>query len=119
MMENQGRFSEAIEAYRDVVEHHEGPTAARAQFQIGECLFALRDFKQAVRELLRVDILYAYPEWSAPALFEAGRCFEELGDPIEARSQYKLVQERYGQTEWASLAGKRLGALERSRVPGQ
>ncbi|MCH7813400.1 MAG: tetratricopeptide repeat protein, partial [Planctomycetes bacterium] len=57
--ENLGRYSEAIASYRKVVARHQGPTAARAQFQMGECLFAQQEYDEAVRELLKVDILYA------------------------------------------------------------
>ncbi|MBI5866315.1 MAG: tetratricopeptide repeat protein, partial [Planctomycetes bacterium] len=109
--ENQGRHDEAIAAYREVVERHKGPTAARAQFQIGECLFARKQHAEAVRELLKVDILYAYPEWSAAALYEAGRCFEQLNQTGEARTQYSVVAEKHAGTRWAELAKQRLAAL--------
>lgn len=108
--ENQSRHLEAIESYREVVERHQGPTAARAQFQIGECLFALKRHEDAVRELLKVDILFAYPEWSAAALYEAGRCFEALNKTVEAREQFRRVVENHGQTRWAQLAAERLAA---------
>ncbi|MCA9307705.1 MAG: tetratricopeptide repeat protein, partial [Phycisphaerales bacterium] len=116
--ENQGRRAEAIEAYREVVAAHEGPTAARAQFQIGECLYADDKYDEAIRELLRVDILYAYPEWSAAALYEAGRCFEALGRSSEAREQYGQVVSRFGETSWATLASERLKILTPEGVPG-
>ncbi len=106
--ENQGRHEEAMNAYRQVVASHEGPTAARAQFQIGECLFAQNKLEDAVREFLKVDILYAYPEWSAAALYEAGQCFEKLNKPQEARAQFKAVVEKFGGTQWAKLASKRM-----------
>jgi TolA-binding protein len=93
-MENRGEAEKAIAAYQPVVDRHRGPTAARAQFQIGECLFSLHRLDDAVRELLKVEILYAYPEWSAAALYEAGRCFETMA-----------------RTEWAKLAAQRLTAL--------
>ncbi len=109
--ENQGRHPEAIRAYGDVVARHNGPTAARAQFQIGECLFAQKEYEAAVRELLKVDILYAYPEWSAAALYEAGRCFEALGKTVEARRQFTKVAEEHEGTHWAGLATQRLAAL--------
>ncbi|TWT40001.1 tol-pal system protein YbgF [Phycisphaerae bacterium RAS1] len=115
--ENQQRFDEAISAYRDVAARHQGPTAARAQFQIGECLFALKQHEDAVRELLKVDILYAYPEWSAAALFEAGRCFEALGKNGDARTQYKQVAEKHGKTRWGEMAQQRLAATA-SAPPG-
>ncbi|MHC4106512.1 MAG: tetratricopeptide repeat protein [Planctomycetota bacterium] len=116
--ENQGRHDDAIAAYRLVTDRHQGPTAARAQFQIGECLFAQRRLDEAARELLKVDILYAYPKWSAAALYEAGRCFEEMGDPVDARKQYEQVQQQYPQTRWAEMAADRLTALARSTLPG-
>ncbi|MHC4651102.1 MAG: tetratricopeptide repeat protein [Planctomycetota bacterium] len=117
-LENEGRFDEAIEAYGAVVKRHQGPTAARAQFQIGECLFARKQYEEAARELLKVDILYAYPEWSAAALYEAGRCFQEMGDPVDARRQFTQVREQYPDTRWATLAGERLGELAETSLPG-
>ncbi|MFO0839967.1 MAG: tetratricopeptide repeat protein [Phycisphaerae bacterium] len=116
--ENLGRQDEAIEAYRAVVEKHKGPTAARAQFQIGECLFAKKKLDDAVRELLKVDILYAYPEWSAAALFEAGRCFAEMGKSAEARTQFAAVVDKYADTKWAEMARKRMADLGGGALPG-
>lgn len=116
--EHQGRLDEAVDAYQVIVTRHKGPTAARAQFQIGECLFAKKDYKAAVRELLRVDILYAYPEWSAAALYEAGRCFEKLGQNVEARAQFKAVAERHADTQWAKLADKHLAEALTGNIPG-
>jgi TolA-binding protein len=116
--ENQGRHDEAIKSYRDVVARHKGPTAARAQFQIGECLFAKKEYEDAVRELLKVDILYDYPEWSAAALYEAGRCFARLAKSAEARAQFKIVVEKYGDTQWSALAAKQLAELATNVVPG-
>ena len=115
--ENQGRHEEAISAYRAVIDRHQGPTAARAQFQIGECLFARNRFDEAVRELLKVDILYAYPEWSAAALYEAGQCFERLGKTVEARAQFKTVVEKHRDTRWAQLAANRLESMAGATVP--
>lgn len=118
--EHQGRHDEAITAYRAVTERHQGSTAARAQFQIGECLFARKRYEDAARELLKVDILYAYPEWSAAALFEAGRCLELLDKGAEAREQFRAVREKHGDTKWAELAGQRLSEMSSTApTPGR
>jgi TolA-binding protein len=117
--EHQSRYNEAIAAYRAVVDRHAGATAARAQFQIGECLFAQKQFDEAVRELLKVDILYAYPEWSAAALYEAGRCFEQLRKPVEAKRQFQAVVDRFGDSAWANSAADRLPQLTANLVPGR
>ncbi len=110
-LEHEGRHEEAREAYSAVVASHKGPTAARAQFQIGECLFAEEKFDEAVRELLRVDILYDYPEWSAAALYEAGRAFEQLRKFGEARRQFRDTIDRFPDSDWAPLARERLDRL--------
>ncbi len=110
-LENAGKPREAMPHYRAVADKHKGDTAARAQFQLGECLFALNEHEEAVRELLRVDILHASPTWSAAALYEAGRCFEAMGKVGEARAQYRAVQERFGESDWAKAAGERLDAI--------
>lgn len=115
--EQQGHFDAAIECYRDVVARHDGPTAARAQFQIGECLFAMGKLDDAVRELLKVDVLYAHAEWSAAALYEAGRCFVALGRTDDAARQFAAVRERFATTRWAELAAKDAAGLAAPAQP--
>ncbi|MFK7884092.1 MAG: tetratricopeptide repeat protein [Phycisphaerales bacterium] len=110
-LEHDGEYEQAREGYARVIKSHSGETAARAQFQIGECLFAEGRHDDAVRELLRVDILYDYPEWSAAALYDAGRAFEQLRKFGEARQQYREIGERFGDSTWADLAADRLVAL--------
>ena len=117
--ENQSRYDDAIKAYRLVLANHQGVTAARAQFQIGECLFAQKKYADAARELLNVEILYAYPEWSAAALFEAGRCFEKLKKHDDARARYEEVREKYGDSKWAKMAEQRLAATAAVAPPGR
>jgi TolA-binding protein len=118
-IENQGRHEDAIGAYGPVAEQHAGPTAARAQFQIGECLYALGRHEEAVAEFLKVDILHAYPEWSAAALYEAGRCFEALRDPTQAKKQFREVVGRFEDSDWARLASQRLEELTDIDLPGR
>lgn len=116
--ENQGRHDVAIQAYSEVVNTHKGSTAARAQFQIGECYFAMKRHDEAVRELLKVDILFAYPEWSAAALYEAGRCFHDLDKRDDAKRQFEQVVKRYPDTNWALLSRERLQAYVPAPLPG-
>ncbi|MGH7242573.1 MAG: tetratricopeptide repeat protein [Phycisphaerales bacterium] len=117
--ENQSKYDAACEAYRDVVDRHDGPTAARAQFQIGECLYAQKKLEEAIRELLKVDVLYGYPEWSAAALYEAGRCMRDLGREKEASVQFDEVIKRFPETRWAALAKEMPGAVSAAAgLPG-
>ena len=106
-----GKKAEAIAWYLQVVETHNGATAARAQFQIGECHYALGKYDLAARELMKVDIVYAYPKWSAVALYDAGRAFEQLKQVDNARKQYSLCVKKYKGSGPAALSAKRLETL--------
>ncbi len=118
-LENAGKREDAIAAYRAVVEKHDGPTAARAQFQIGECLYGLGRLDEAVRELLKVDILYQYPQWSAAALYEAGRCFAEQKKHTEAIAQFEQVAKRFPDSQWAKPATEAAAAARPAPLPGR
>ncbi len=117
--EQQGRHEAAIEAYRDVAARHGGPTAARAQFQVGECLYAMKRHAEAVAELLKVDVLFAHPEWSAAALYEAGRCLTEMGRGADAARQFQDVTEKFPDSKWAALARERIEAARPAPLPGR
>jgi len=111
--ENRRTYDEARKWYAKVIAEHNGPTAARAQFQIGECYFAEGKLEKAAAELLKVEIVYAYPEWSARALYEAGRAFEALKQFGQAKSQYAACVKKYKNTAPAAQAAKRLKELEK------
>lgn len=104
--EQQQRYAEAIEAYRPVASSN-AALAPRAQFQIGECLFALRKHEEAVREFLKVDVLFADSEWAAASLYEAARCFDELAKAGESRRQIEELLKRFPDSKWAKLARER------------
>lgn len=116
--EHQGNIDQAIESYRQVTTNHQNETAARAQFQIGECLFAQEKHQDAVVELLKVDIQFAYPKWSAAAMYEAGRALELLNKTTEARLQFESVIERFGDSQWAALAKQQLARMRKPTLPG-
>ena len=68
----------------------------------------------SAKELLAVEFVYAYPKWSAPALYAAGRSFERLGQKDLARQQYETVVTKYkDEAEPAKLARVRLEELKR------
>ena len=118
-LENGGKRDAAIAAYRTVIANHDGPTAARAQFQIGECLYGLGRLDEAVAELLKVDILYQYPQWSAPALYEAGRCLVEQKKHAQGLAQFEQVTSRFPESQWAKAASDAAAAARPSALPGR
>ncbi len=113
-LENQKKYDDARAAYQKVISASNGETAARAQFQTGETYLAQEKFEQAIPALLAVDDVYAYPKWSARALFEAGRAFEQLKQPEQARQQYTQLVNKYKDAPEAGLAQDRLKTIKGS-----
>jgi TolA-binding protein len=103
-------FVGAREAFRRVVRSANGgktETAAMAQWMIGETFFQEANFPLALREYLRVEVVYSYPRWQAAALLQAVKCYEKLGQASEASTLYAKVLQTYPQTEFVAEASKR------------
>jgi TolA-binding protein len=108
---NLGRFDDARAAYRRVVKSAAGEkteTAAKAQWMIGESYFHQKNYEAALREYLRVEILYDYPTWQAAALFEAAKCHEHLGELKQAAELYEKLVKAYPDSPLAKDAAQRL-----------
>jgi TolA-binding protein len=107
----EGSFEDARTAYRKVTRSETGgktETAAMAQWMIGESYFHQKNYETALREYLRVEILYAYPTWQAGAELQAGKCHEELGEWKQASELYAKLLKTYPDTTFAEEASKRL-----------
>src|SRR4029077_17523356 len=111
-LENLKKYNEAREEFGKVTAVNNSEMAARAQFQIGETYMEEERLEPAVAALLAVEDVYAYPKWSARALFEAGRAFEKLHQPDEARRQYDQLRAKYKDAPKAAMAQDRLRALK-------
>ena len=116
---SEGRLDEARELYERVIHSPLGAkseTAAMAQWMIGESYFHQRKYDLALREYLRVEILYAYPTWQAAALLQAGKCHELLGEPKQALELYAKLLKNYSGTVFTEEATRRLQTAQ-ARVP--
>jgi TolA-binding protein len=117
---SQADFEAAREAYRRVIRSTGGAkteTAAMAQWMTGETYFHQKDYEAALKEYLRVEILYAYPRWQAGALLQAGMCRERLGQPAAAAELYARAARDYPNTPFAEEANRRVPLLARPAVP--
>ena len=111
---NQADFEGARQAYQKVIASAAGAkteTAAMAQWMIGESYFHQKNYEAALREYLRLEILYAYPTWQAGAVLQAGKCQELLGDAKQAASLYDRLLKVYPNTPFSDQATQRLAAL--------
>jgi len=110
-LEGRKKYPESRKWYALVEKTHDGPTAARAKYQIGQTYFAEGNYKKAAAELISVDTVYDYPAWSSKALLEAGNVFRAAKDPEAAKSQYALCIKKYPKSKEAALAAAELKKL--------
>lgn len=117
----QADFQGARDAYLRVIRSPAGAkteTAAMAQWMIGETYFHQKNYEAALREYLKVEILYAYPIWQAAGLLQAGKCRDLLGESQEADKLYARLMKDYPGTRWAAEAGRRLRTPPNKRGGG-
>lgn len=111
----QADFAGARKRYLKVIRSATGcksETAAMAQWMIGESYFHQENYDAALREYLRVEILYPYPRWQAAAVLQAGKCEELLGRKKEATEMYARLIKAYPNTEFTDEGTRRLRALQ-------
>ena len=109
----QADFEAARRMYEKVIRSARGgktETAAMAQWMTGESYFHQKNYHAAVKEYLRLEILYAYPIWQSGELLQAGKCYELLGQWKEAADQYDRLLKVYPKTTFADEARRRLQA---------
>ncbi|MGD9647531.1 MAG: tetratricopeptide repeat protein [Pirellulales bacterium] len=112
---SRGLFKEARESYQRVIDSPTGgktETVAMAQWMIGETYFHQQDYPAAIREYLRGEMLYAFPEWQAASLLQAGKCHEALAQWEDAIKLYERIGEQYTSTTHAAEAATRLSAAQ-------
>ncbi|MFQ5730895.1 MAG: tetratricopeptide repeat protein [Planctomycetaceae bacterium] len=114
--QRQAKFEQAREAFGRVVSNEKGrrtQTAAKCQFLIAETHLMQDDYEAARKAYFRVDALYAFPEWQAPALYMAGQCEEKLKDFKAAAKTYADLIQRFKDSPYAAKAKPRLASVRK------
>jgi TolA-binding protein len=124
----QARFNDARAAYDRVLRSPRGgksETAAMAQWMIGESYFQQQEFEEAIAAYHRVERLFAYPQWQAAALLQAGKCREAQGQWQEALRCYEQLLKQHAETMVADEAEQRVRVVRQRaqrdpppRLPG-
>ena len=114
-LKNQAKFTEARKVFQQVIDSENGrrtATAAKCQFLLAETLMIQEKFKEALLAYLQVDIQYKFPEWQAPALFQAGMCHEALKEYPQALKTYQDFLKRFPEHELATRAKERIKVVQ-------
>lgn len=83
----------------------------RAQWMIGETFFMQQNFSEAIAAYRQVEPIGRSDEWTAAALVQAGKSFEQLGRTREATVCYSTLVSRFGESPHAGGARRRLAAM--------
>jgi TolA-binding protein len=104
-LENQNKFKEAIEDYRMVLAaNRKDEVSARSQFQIGQCYFALKEYDEALKAFVRVELNYNSKVWVPRAMLEVGQVMIKKEMNQEANEQLNKLIKAYPESEEANLA---------------
>ena len=105
-------YRAAITRFKDFLKKYPNSGYAdNAQYWIGECYYALREFDQAILELDAVRRKYPKGDKVPAALLKQGFAFAELGDKVDARLILQELIDRYPQSEEAARAKQKLKTL--------
>ncbi|MDB4285513.1 tol-pal system protein YbgF, partial [bacterium] len=102
-------YQKAILEFEEFVANHsDHDLADNAQYWIGECYYAQKNFDLAVVEFGKVDTYFESGNKVAAALLKKGLALKELGKDQEAIVELEKVVSRYANTDEAVLAGRKL-----------
>jgi tetratricopeptide (TPR) repeat protein len=112
-------FDQARSLLERVVRSNETDSSlrGRAQWLIGETHYLQRSFTEAIEAYRRVEGIDKSGSWTAAALVQAGKSFEQLGRTREATVCYGHLLSRFADSSHAKVASQRLAAIEPANNP--
>jgi tol-pal system protein YbgF len=110
-----GQFDLAMAGFEGYIRTYPtAPDVARAQFYVGESLFQLKRYQEAITAYGRVADNHKGSASEPDALYKQGLSFEQLKDVARARQAYEALVRNFPETTNAViLARQRLQALPR------
>ena len=90
-----GKYDLAIVGFRNLLSQYpRAELSAQAQFNIGECEFARKNFVDAAREYDKVVQGYSKTEFAPKALYKKGVALQQAGKKAEAKEAFhRLVKD--------------------------
>ncbi len=107
------KFDDAIDGFGNFLnEYPKSDLADNAQFWIGECYMALKQYEQAI--LAYQDVIKKFPKGNKVpnALLRQAGAFLEIKDKTSSRLLLKKVIEKYPKSSEAKIARKKLKTLK-------
>jgi tol-pal system protein YbgF len=100
-----GNFDLALVGFRNLLSQHpRSELAAQAQYHIGECELARKDFMDAAREFDKVIQHYSKSEYAPKALYKKGLALQQAGKKADAKETFQRLIKEYPRHELSRSA---------------
>ena len=112
----QARFEDALKMFRQVLDragNRKNLAAAQSQFYIAETALMQKEYSKAVKEYIRMAVLFpGYPDLQSAAMYQAGQCDEVLKNVEQAIKSYKELVRLFPNSKFAGKAKERINQLK-------
>jgi tol-pal system protein YbgF len=110
---SRGNYSLALMGFRDyLIKSPESELSDNAQYWVGECYYAQRDFHKAVEEFSKVEATYPKGDKVPAAKLKIAYSLLQLEDRAGARKELRDLVTRFPNSEEANQARAKLQSLE-------
>lgn len=107
-----GKYREAYRAFEELTRDQENSGAAiNARYMMGECLFALKEYDQAILDYQNIITNNPSSSKAPAAMLRQGMAFEKLNDSDTARILYQKLIASYKQSSEAAQAQQLLDKM--------
>ena len=114
LLKERGDLDRAREQLRSLLPEANVEQEAAIQFYVGECAQLKGEYRQAILEYMKVPYLGSETrlDWDVTALYQAGQCWEQLGEAPKAVELYqRIIQQRGPGSSYGKAAQDRINSL--------
>ncbi|MBE0583021.1 MAG: tetratricopeptide repeat protein, partial [Desulfofustis sp.] len=108
---DQGKYREAYKVFEGLAKSPDTTEAVEARYMMGESLFALKEFDQAILDYQTIITNYPSSAKAPTAMFRQALAFESLNDKDTAKILYKKLIASYKDSPEAAQAQQKLGSM--------
>ena len=105
---DQGKFREAYQQFENISASGSADEAVEAKYMMGECLFALQEYDQAILDYQNIITNHPSSGKAPAAMLKQAMAFEKLNDMDTARILYKKLIATYKDSPEAQQAQQKL-----------
>ncbi|MFC1477675.1 tetratricopeptide repeat protein [candidate division KSB1 bacterium] len=105
------RYENSLAMFQDLLERDSKHALSdNCQYWIGECFFALKDYKKAIIEFEKV-FTYLNSNKDDDAQIKLGICYYQLGDMARAKTEFTKLINNYPKSEYGERAKSMLAKI--------